>query len=138
VLRDDYLGRMIRQLAEFIARVSGLALTRDFARADQELGRAWLELLDVPRELVDRVDGPTLAQLLRDPAKMRVAAELLVEEAWVRTSSGDRVHALQCSKRAFELFLEAHALDPQPTDDNAIFELGRVIPPNEIDPRYKS
>jgi len=129
---------MIRQLASFVARISGLALKQDYAGALDEVARAWTEILDVPRDLVDRLDGPTLAQLLGDPAKMRVAGELLVEEAKVRTATGDLVHAMQCSRRAFELFLEARAVDPQPSDDIAILELARVIPPNEIDARYKS
>jgi hypothetical protein len=137
VLRDDYIGRMIRQLAEFIARISGLAVKQDYLGAFDQVGRAWTDLLDVPRELVDVLDGPTLARMLGDPAKMRVGAELLTEEARVHTAKGDRIHATQCSKRAFELFLEARAIDPQPSDDVAILELGRVIPPNEIDARYK-
>jgi len=83
------------------------------------------------------LDGPTLARMLGDPAKIRAAAELLAEEARLHTAKRDLVHAMQCSKRAFELFLEARAIDPQASDDAAIFELGRVIPPNEIDPRYK-
>lgn len=137
MLRDDYIGRMIRQLASFVAKISGLALKQDYAGAIDEVARAWTEILDVPRDLVERLDGPTLARLLADPMKMRVAGELLAEEAKVRNATGDLVHAMQCSKRAFELFLEARALDPQPSDDVAILELARVIPPNEIDPRYK-
>jgi hypothetical protein len=137
VLRDDYIGRMIRQLGEFLARISGLAAKQDYLGAFDEVGRAWTDLLDVPRELVEVLDGPTLARMLGDPAKMRAGGELLAEEARLHTAKGDLVHAMQCSKRAFELFLEARALDPQATDDAAILELGRVIPPNEIDPRYK-
>ncbi len=129
---------MIRQLAGFVARISGHGARREDEAALDEVGRAWTDLLDVPRDLVDRLDGPTLAQLLAEPAKMRVAAELLVEEAKVHTARGDLIHALVCRKRAFELYLEARALDPEPGDDTAIFELGRVIPPNEIDPRYRA
>ncbi|MEO8551033.1 MAG: hypothetical protein ABI678_13700 [Kofleriaceae bacterium] len=137
MLRDDYLHRMIRQLAEFVARISGFTATEQWDAALQETDRAWTDLLDVPRELVDRLDGPTLARLLAEPAKMRLAAELLAAEGKVHQGKRDPVHALICAKRAFELYLEARALDPQPGDDGAIFELARVIPPNEIDPRYR-
>src|SRR4051812_27412944 len=129
---------MIRQLAEFIARISGFTATESWSRAIEESDRAWTELLDVPRELVDRLDGPTLAKLLGEPAKMRLAAELLTAEVRIHQGKHDPGHATQCAKRAFELYLEARALDPQDRDDLAIFELARLIPPNEIDPRYRS
>jgi hypothetical protein len=138
VLRDDYLHRMIRQLSEFIARIAGFTATENWTQAIEESDRAWTDLLDVPRELVDRLDGPTLAKLLGEPAKMRCAAELLAAEARIHQGKRDPVHAMQCTKRAFELYLEARALDPQDADDIAIFELARLIPPNEIDPRYRS
>ncbi len=138
MLRDDYLNRMIRQLAEFLARISGATVARKPEEALDEANRAWQELLDIPRDLVDRLDGPTLAQMLKEPERMRVAAELLVAEARVHRLRGDLIHESQCAKRAFELYLEARAIAPRPEDDAAIFELGRVIPPNEIDPRYKS
>ena len=137
MLRDDYIGRMIRQLAEFVARISGLALDRNYDGALDEVARAWSDLLDVPRMLVDRLDGGTLAAMLGDPEKLRAGGKLLAEEAKLHAAKGDLAHATQCSKRAFELFLEARALDPQDSDDIAILDLARVIPPNEIEPRYK-
>ena len=137
VLRDDYIHRMIRQLAEFIARITGFTATEKWDQALAESDRAWTELLDVPRDLVDRLDGPTLAQLLAEPARMRLAAELLAAEAKIQQGKRDPIHATLCTKRAFELYLEARALDPQDSDDLAIFELARLVPPNEIDPRYR-
>ncbi len=128
---------MIRQLAEFIARISGLALEHDYDGALDEVARAWTDLLDVPRMLVDRLDGPTLAAMLKEPEKLRAGGKLLAEEAKIHSANGDLMHATQCSKRAFELFLEARAIDPLDTDDIAILDLARVIPPNEIDPLYK-
>ena len=129
---------MIRQLAEALARIAGRTAKGALDEAIQETDRAWTDLLDVPRELVDRLDGPTLAQLLAEPMKMRIAGELLAAEARVHQAKGNPVHALMCNKRAFELFLEARALDPQPHDETAILELARSIPPTEIDPRYRA
>lgn len=137
MLRDDYLHRMIRQFAEVLARIAGFTATERWHDALKETERAWDDLLGVPRDLVERLDGPTLARLLADPAKMRHAAELLVAESRVHQGTRDPIHAALCAKRAFELYLEARALDPQDSDDLAIFELGRTIPPNEIDPRYR-
>lgn len=136
--REDFIERMIRQLAEALARIAGRTASGKLDEAIQESDRAWTDLLDVPRDLVDRLDGPTLAQLLADPIKMRIAGELLAAEARVHQAKGNPVHALICNKRAFELFLEARALDPQPDDEAAILELARTIPPTEIDPRYRA
>ena len=103
--------RVIRQLAEAIARVAGFADKHDYDAALDEAGRAW-DLLGVPRELVDRVDGPTLASLLREPAKLRAAAELLVAEAKAYAGKRDPMHAaLCCIRDAGCRFLVAVRLD---------------------------
>jgi hypothetical protein len=136
--REDYVIRMIRQVAEFVAKIAGYTTRRQYESAIDEAGRAWDELLDVPRALVDRIDGPTLARLLKEPGRMRVAAELLVAEGKAYAGKQDPVHAMLCFRRALELYLEARALEPLDADDAAIFDLGRIIPPNEIDPRYTS
>jgi hypothetical protein len=135
--REDWIMRVIRQLAEAIARVAGYVDKHDYDAALDEAGRAW-DLLGVPRELVDRVDGPTLASLLREPAKLRAAAELLVAEAKAYAGKRDPMHAGLCYRRAFELYLEARAIEPTEADDAAIFELSRMVPPGEVDPRYRT
>ncbi|HEY1553410.1 MAG TPA: hypothetical protein VGF94_01190 [Kofleriaceae bacterium] len=135
--REDYLIRLIKQVAEFVGRIAGHTKRLEFAAAIDEANRAWTDLFDVPRELVDRLDGPTLASMLREPDKMRCAAELLAEEAKAYAGTRDPAHAALCYRRAFELYLEARALDPRDSDDAAIFELSRLVPPSEIDPRYR-
>lgn len=138
VFRQDYVMRLIEQLADFVARIGGHTKRRDYAAALADADRAWSELLDVPRELVDRIAGPTLAGLLREPVKMRIGAQLLIEEAKAYAGKRDPIHAALCYRRAFELYLEARAVDPTDADDAAIFELSRLVPPAEIDPRYRS
>jgi hypothetical protein len=86
---------------------------------------------------VEVVDTPTLAELLRDPAKMRAAAQLLIEEGRAYAGKRDPVHAAVCYRRAFELYLEVRARDPDPNDDAAIIELARSVPANQLDPRYR-
>lgn len=138
MIREDYIIRLIKQLAAAVARIAGHRKREEYEQAHAAIERAWEELFDIPRALVDRLDGPTLASLLNDAAKLRVAAQLLVEEGKTHAARQDPVHALICKKRAFELFLEARAIDPQDEDDAAILELARSIPPNEIDPRYRA
>ena len=138
MFRQDWLLRLIEQLAEFVGRIAGSTARRDWVGALDEAGRAWDELLGMPRELVDRLDSPTLASMLREPAKMRVGAELSIAEAKAYAGKGDPLHAGLAYRRAFELYLEARALEPLDSDDASLLELSRMVPPGEVDPRYKT
>lgn len=139
MFRDDYLMRLIKQFAEFIARAAGFNRKGEHEKALQETQRAWAELFhDVPRELVDVVDTPTLASMLRDPQRMRAAAQLLVEEGRAIRGKGDPATAAMRTKRAIELYLEARAIDPEPDDETAIFELSREVHGNQLDERYRT
>jgi hypothetical protein len=136
--RDDYILRLIKQVADFLARIAGHNRKQDFAAAVSEAERAWSEVLGVPRELVDVLDSPELAKHLRDPEKMRVAGQLLVAEARAVAGKGDPLGAGMRYRRALEMFCEARALDPTDADDAAILELSREVPPSSIDERYRS
>ena len=138
MIRQDYLMRLIQQLAELVRRVAGRVEARNYDDALAESSRAWSDVLGVPREVVDRVDAPTLASLLREPAKQRAAAQLLVAEATAYAGKGDPIHAALCYRRAFELYLEARAQEPTDADDAALLELSRHVPPGEVHPRYRT
>jgi len=138
VFREDYIIRLIRQFADFVAKLVGLREKGEFEQAITEAGKGWDELLGHPRTLVDVTDTPMLAALLKEPAKMRIAAQLLIEEGHAHKGKGDPVHAVMCYRRAFELYLEARAAAPEPDDNAAIAELGRLVPPTQLDARYRS
>ena len=138
MLRDDYLNRLIKQLGAFLARIAGKRRAKDFEGMLAEAGKAWDDLIgQPPRELVDVLDTHTLAELLADPAKMRAAAQLLAEEGAAYAGKGDPVHAAICYRRAWELYLEAHVIEPSDTDEVAISELARLVPANQLDARYR-
>jgi len=138
MIRSDWLMRLIEQVGEMIRKIAGLVDKGKHDDALEVASRAWSDVLDVPREVVDRVDTPTLAELLREPAKQRTAAKLLVAEARAYEGKGDPLHAALCRRRAYELFLEARAQDPTEEDLLQILELSRHVPAGEVDPRYRS
>lgn len=130
--------RLIQQLAHAIARIAGFNRKGEYEDALAAADQAWGKLLDAPRELIDAVDTPTLAEMLREPAKMRAAAQLSYEEGRALAGKGDPLHAGVRYRRALELILEARAIEPKPDDDVMILELGRVVPPHTLDPRYRT
>lgn len=137
MLREDYLMRLIQQVADFLAQIAGHERKREYEVAIDEAGRAWDELLGVPRGVVEVTDSATLAGLLRDPARIRAASQLLVAEARVVKGKGDPLGAAVLYRRALELVLEARALDPTDADDAMVFELSREVPASTIDARYR-
>jgi hypothetical protein len=138
MLRDDYIIRLIKQLAAFLARMVSKRKAGDYDGAIAEAGKAWDDLVgQPPRDLVDVVDTHTLAELLKEPAKMRVAAQLLIEEGRSYAGKGDPVHATVMYRRAFELYLEARAIEPGDDDEAVIGELARLVPANQLDERYR-
>jgi hypothetical protein len=137
MLRDDYIIRLIKQLAHFLARIARKREAADYAGAIAEAGKAWDELIGHPRELADVLDTPTLAGILKEPARMRAAAHLLIEEGRAYASKGDPPHAMSCFRRAWELLLEARILEPSDEDHAPMAELARLVPANQLDPRYR-
>lgn len=138
MIREDYIIRMIKQLAAFLARIVRKREAGDYAGALAEAGKAWDDLVgQPPRDLVDLVDTPTLAEMLKEPARMRIAAQLLTEEGRAYAGKGDPAHAAVCYRRAWELYLEARVREPAPEDDAVISELARLVPANQLDPRYR-
>ncbi len=137
MLRDDYIIRLIKQVAAFVSRIAGLRRAGQHEQALQESGRAFDELFDLPHDIVDAVDTPSLATILRTPANMRVAAQLFREEGFIYQGKRDPLTAATRFRRAFELYLEARAIEPTEEDTSAILELSRLVPASELDPRYR-
>lgn len=129
--------RMIHQLVDFIAKVAGFNRKGEHDQALAAADQAWGKLLDAPRELIDAVDTPTLAGMLREPAKIRAAAQLCYEEGRALAGKGDPLHAQLRYRRALELMLEVRAKDPDDQDEGTILELSRLVPANMLDPRYR-
>ncbi len=137
MFREDYIIRLVQQLAAALARIAGLNRRGDHDRALAAADQAWGELLDVPRDLADAVNTATLVGMLREPAKMRLAAQLLCEEGRAFAGKGDPERAQLRYRRAIELTLEARSIAPADQDDAAILELSQLVPIDTLDPRYR-
>ena len=138
MLRDDYIIRLIKQLGAFLARIAGKRKQEDYEGALAEAGKAWDDVIgQPPRELVEVLDTHTLAEMLKEPVRMRAAAQILIEEGRAYAGKGDPAHAAICYRRAWELYLEARVIEPSEDDVAALSELARLVPANQLDPRYR-
>lgn len=139
MFRDDYIIRLIKQLAAVVARIVGKREAGDYAGALTEVGKAWDDLIgQPPRELLDVIDSHTFADMLKEPARIRAAARLLVEEGKAHAGKGNPAHATTCFRRAWELYLEARVIEPSDEDGAVMSELARLVPANQLDERYRT
>jgi hypothetical protein len=127
MIREDYLMRLIRQFVEALARMVRLREKGDLSGAREAADQLY-DSLGIPRELVDVVDAPTLASMLRSPDKIRAGARLLWEEGRILEAGGDPLTAHARYRRARELFVIARDLEPTEDDEAAILELSRAAP----------
>jgi tetratricopeptide (TPR) repeat protein len=137
MFREDYIVRMIKQFAEALARIARLRVAGDHRSALDAVARARGELFEGPADLDEAIDTATLARLLGHPDKLRAAAMLAWEDGRIHAAMGDPLTAFARYRRAHELYLEVRALDPQPDDESALLELGRLAPAQHLDPRYR-
>jgi hypothetical protein len=91
VLKQDYIERMIAQIAEAIGRVLGLARSGRSEEAQREIDAAWAGVIGLRRADLERLDDATLRALVG--AKAEAAAALLDAEATVREAASDAAAA---------------------------------------------
>jgi hypothetical protein len=136
-ITEDFFMRLVRQFAAALATMRKRRERGEHIAALEAADRMYDELLTIPREVIDRVDTPTLVSLLGGADRIRAAALLFWEEGHIYKAQGDPLTAFARYRRAHELFLEARALDPREEDDSAILELSRAAPADQLDPRYR-
>jgi hypothetical protein len=95
--RQDYLERLIQQIAGFVARIVGLAARDDSDAAEHELDAAWTAL-GLRRADAHRLDDPTLRLLLGNKALL--GAQLLEAEASVQEARAKVANADALRRRA--------------------------------------
>jgi hypothetical protein len=112
VLREDYLERMIRQLAQALARVLGLRRRGETEAALQELEAAMAAVAGLDPRAVEASDPAVLAALLREPARLSALGRLLAERAGLEDDRGQPERAAATRARALSLLLEASLSGP--------------------------
>jgi hypothetical protein len=88
VLRDDYLMRLVRQLAEALARIAGLRQAGLLDQAAAELDAAFASLGGIDPLLARHGDAALLLSAVQDPSRREALARLLEERDALRVARG--------------------------------------------------
>jgi hypothetical protein len=102
VLRQDFMVRLIQQMAEAIARIAGLREQGAHHEA-LELIESSCRSLGADRKLRQLLTPESLAKLLGDPEKLRVVADLLEEESRIYAAKGDAAQAIASQRLSEQL-----------------------------------
>lgn len=115
----DFVMRIVRQLAELLARALKLKREKKFDEAAQTIEGGCGDLLGFDFGALALVDSASSAQLLAEPARIRAFARLLEELAEVHRAAGDVAKARARGKHAAEMYgevLKRKAGDPESTE----------------------
>ena len=86
MIRDDYLMRLVRQLAEALARIAGLRRAGLLDQAGEELDAAFASLGGIDPLLARDGDAAFLLSLVQDPSRREAMARLLEERDALRAA----------------------------------------------------
>ncbi len=111
MIRQDYLVRMIQQLAGVLAQIAGLRADGRHDEALEEIGDAYGRFAGLNPSLIHALGDEDLVALLRargglDPQRTYALAELLREEAEIFAEGGRPEEALPRDRKALRLYLE--------------------------------
>jgi hypothetical protein len=94
----DYLERMIRQIAEAVAKAAGLRAEGRLEEAERAVDEAWSHAFSLRRKDTDRFTAEALVDLLGPKATN--AATLLDELGRIEEARGDTGRAAKLYERA--------------------------------------
>jgi hypothetical protein len=136
MIRNDYIMRLIQQVAEAIARMLDAAERGEVESAKNEAKEAY-HLVGVPPELMSRMDSHALAQFCGRAFKIRLLSQIAWKEAEILRSAGDPMNALNLQIKAVELLLEAQRMEPLSEDEANLQEMFRHVPTKLLALRYR-
>ncbi len=107
LVERDYVMRLVKQLAELLARALKLRAAKKDDEAVELIEAGCLTLLGIDWKTLAWADSASAAQLLREPEKIRAFAALLEQRARIHQSAGEAPQARSKFQHAFELYREA-------------------------------
>lgn len=106
VERKDFIERMVEQLAELLRAVMKARSRKDTEAALEQLREGGRGVLGMDPQVLLAVDAHAAADLLGDPARVKVLARLAEEEAAVREDAGQHTRADSLRAQALALYRE--------------------------------
>ncbi len=139
MFEQDYVLRMIQQLAQAIARIAGFKKAGKLDEALSEVRETADGIFGPLLRTLDAVDAQSAAGLLGNREKIEAYARLTAEEASIHDLMGDARRARAGERRALLLYLEAAILGQAPSADAraAIEALRRKVDEGQLPPRYR-
>ena len=118
MFENDYIKRLVKQVAELGARISGMKREGRIDEALEEMREAYGKILATDGEMLAMLDGVSAARMLKDAQTMKTYAQLLLQEADLHDQNGDA--AKSESRRARALAVYRHAQNVAPKRDPEI------------------
>ncbi len=107
LVERDFLMRLVKQLAEVLARAMKLKLGKKHEEAAEVIESGCLTLLGIDWQTLAWVDSKSAAQLLQTPARIHAFATLLENHGLLSEDKGDAAKARSKFQHALELYREA-------------------------------
>ena len=102
-LADDYILRIVREFAQFVARVLRLRTEGKHQDAHEAIRQGYPTFLGVPKDIADARTPASLADVLGSKERSAAAVTLLDEEAAIYRAEGDPWAADERTRRAAAL-----------------------------------
>ncbi len=137
MFQNDFIKRAIEQAGAMLSLIARHKQEGEIDEARAEIDAAYAKLLRIDRRSFEAVDSHTAAGLVGSADAVRIVARLCRLEAELFEDGGQRAAAQAKYRRALELLLEAHALEPADTDVAELDALSALVPRDKLAPRYR-
>ena len=111
-IERDYILRLVRELAEVLARAMKLKAAKKDDEAAEAIESGCATLFGIDWKALAWSDSASAAQLLKEPVRIRAYATLLEHRAQLHAGSGEAAEARSKYQHAHEMYCEA-GKDPE-------------------------
>lgn len=107
LVERDYVMRLVKQLAELLARALKLQGQKKHEEAAEVLEAGCLSLFGMDWKTLAWADSASAAELLKEPMRVRLFASLVEQRAQFHEECGEAAEARSKFQHAYELYREA-------------------------------